>query len=473
MTQPTAIANILALVPENAEDAVIGCILGNGQEFDNVRSVLSEESFFALSCRIIWQAFERLHERKEFIDLLTTQNELRDMGKLDEIGGASKLTQLAVESLRFSSPANYARIVDRAYTRRQLLQAGEKIVSMACDTKQALEHIEVTARELVPAVFSRRKDDAIIPAKSAVTRALEHFGAVLDGTAPIAISTGYPEWDALLGGGFFRRDFTIMGGRPSMGKSALALSMIVKQMTEKESPPNIFLASMEMDETTVLQRMVSVLTGVPFSIVRTGRNSAGEEATPKDIQTIVDGYGVIAQWPLLMDFTPSLTPLVLHDKIGRMKGVDLVVVDYLQLMRAGDNVSKVRVGNREQEITYIAGQLKEIAKAHNTHVFALASLNREVDKRHDKRPLLSDFREGGIEYDADGAFGLYRDAVYNSTTEFPNRAQIIGLKARNSATGIADLYYQKELTRFVNGATRSISLRMLEEALVLEEARSS
>jgi replicative DNA helicase len=256
----------------------------------------------------------------------------------------------------------------------------------------------------------------------------------------VGIPTGLADLDKLLGG-LQRSDMLVMAGRPGMGKTSLALSVALQSARRWQKRVAIF--SLEMSDEQLVQRLVSAETGIDSQRLRLG--DIKEDEWP----TFIQATNLLANAPIFIDDTPAISALDLRSKARRLHaehGLDLLIVDYLQLMR-GD----FRSENRQQEISFISRSIKGLARELNIPILALSQLSRQVESRHDKRPMLSDLRESGsIEQDADVVLFIYRDDVYNPDTEFPNIAEIIVSKHRSGPTGVFSVYFKRQLAQFVD-----------------------
>jgi replicative DNA helicase len=280
----------------------------------------------------------------------------------------------------------------------------------------------------------------------------DHIERVRQAGGITGIPTGLTDLDRLLGG-LQRSDMIVMAGRPGMGKTSLAMQ-IAKSAAKNHGKRSLFF-SLEMSKEQLAQRVVSSETGIEVNRLRTG-NIRDEEWN-----TFFLAQKAMSEYPIAVDDTPSLTPSQLRSKAIRHQarfGLDLIIIDYIQLM-ATDH----REQNRHQEISIISRACKTLARELNIPIIALSQLSREVEKRRDKRPMLSDLRESGaIEADADVVAFLYRDEVYNPDTEFPDVAEIIVAKHRSGPTGVLSVYFKKHLTEFVDLAVRIVNFKQVD-----------
>jgi replicative DNA helicase len=273
------------------------------------------------------------------------------------------------------------------------------------------------------------------------------------GEGIVGLPTGFKALDGLLGG-FQKSDLSVFAGRPGMGKTSWLLTVA---LNAARWGARVALFTMEMGVEQMIQRFISMETGIRIQQLRTADISLSEHSR------FTEAVGRIANLPIFIDDTPAITPIEMRTKCRRLQheyGLDLVMVDYMQLMSAG----KAYENNRVQEISYISRSLKELARELNVTMLSAAQLSRAVEQRQDKRPQLSDLRESGsIEQDADAVMFLYRDEVYNpETTEFPNQADVLLSKHRHGPTGTIQLYFDKQITRFMDVNVTNMDLSNLE-----------
>ncbi|MCC6616990.1 MAG: replicative DNA helicase [Anaerolineae bacterium] len=434
---------------QESEEAVIGAVLVNAESFITVSSFLAVEDFYILRHQFLWEAMQRISERNEPIDYLTVQEELRTMGRLNDIGGPAYITQL-INTVPTSVHAEiYGRLVERAAIRRRMLIAADEIKALALDEDLAIEQVTTDAESRLFKVTERNVRRDVVNLREALGDyfdRIEHLMQYPNET--IGLPTGFRDIDTMLGG-LQRSDLLIFAGRPGMGKTSFLLSVT---SNAAKLGGRIAIFSMEMGADQLVQRLISMETGINSQKLRLG------QLNQRDWNLFVQAVKRMDAFRIFIDDSPALTPLQLRTKCRRLvheHGLDLVVVDYLQLMNGGGNFDN----NRVQEISYISRSLKELARELNVPVFTAAQLSRAVEQRHDKRPQLSDLRESGsIEQDADIVMFLYRDVIYNEATEFPNRADILISKHRNGPTGTVSLHFENSLTKFTDAKTQTIDL---------------
>ncbi len=441
--------NLQTPYSQEAEEATIGAILVNSVTYFAVAAFLNAEDFFILRHRYIWECLTRLHERGEPIDYLTVVQELKDTGHLAEIGGPAYLTQLINTTPTSVHAEVYGKLVERTATRRRLMAASDEIKALALNEELTVEQVIADAESRLFDVTERKLTKELIPLKEAVAQywdRIEHLMANRD--AALGVPSGFKDLDKLLGG-FQKSDLIIFAGRPGMGKTSFMLSAALNMARLGQ---RIAIFSMEMGVEQIVQRLISMESAINSQSLRLG------QLTQQEYGRFVHAVGNISRFPIYIDDSAALNPLELRTKCLRMQrehGLDLVVVDYLQLMNAGGTYEN----NRVQEVSYISRNMKELAREFNVPILSAAQLSRAVEQRQDKRPQLSDLRESGsLEQDSDIVMFLYRDEMYNEATEFPNQADIIISKHRNGPTGTISLYFEKTLTKFMNAAERSVDL---------------
>lgn len=439
MTSTPTLPGGIAPYSQEAEEAVIGAVLINPEMYLNVASFLKPDDFYILRHGYIWEAFSHLSERSERIDFITVREELRAASRLDDIGGAAYLLQLVNSTPSSEHAEVYGRLVERAATRRRLLTAADEIKALAFNEEMTIERVTSEAEARLFNVTERSQNRDLVPMREAVNEYFDKMEHLLQHPdEPLGLPTGFRDLDELLGG-LQRSDLLIFAGRPGMGKTSFLLSVA---LNAAKLGGRILIFTMEMGHEQLTQRFLSMETGINTQRLRTG------QLTEQEWQRFVQASGRLGQMPIFIDDTPAMTPIQMRTKCRRVAhefGLDLVIVDYLQLMSSGGTYEN----NRVQEISYISRALKELARELNVPLFSAAQLSRAVESRQDKRPLLSDLRESGsIEQDSDIVIFLYRDVVYNEATEFPNRADLIVAKHRNGETGTISLHFERSLTKF-------------------------
>jgi len=431
------------LQPHNveAEEAILGSLLIDPDAIVRVATFLNPADFFVERHGWIFEAIRDLHERREPADLVTLTDDLERRGQLTQVGGSAYLTGLINATPTSIHVEFYARIVERTAVLRRLIDAAGQIARLAYeDTEDASEVLD-RAEEIIFSVAARQVDRDLRPIINVLDKYIDRVEYLRQHQGEmVGIPTGLADLDKLLGG-LQRSDLIILAGRPGMGKTSLGLSIALQAARKWDKRIAVF--SLEMSDEQLVQRLVSAETGIDSQRLRLG------EIKDDEWSTLLQATNLLANTQIFIDDTPAISALELRTKSRRLHaehGLDMVIVDYLQLMR-GD----FRSENRQQEISFISRSLKALARELNIPILALSQLSRQVESRHDKRPMLSDLRESGsIEQDADAVLFIYRDEVYNPDSEFPNIAEIILSKHRSGPTGIFSVYFKKHLAQFVD-----------------------
>jgi replicative DNA helicase len=424
-----------------AESAVLGSLLIDPDAILQVAPFLQAEDFYRETHALIYQAILDLHERREPADFVTLSDELERRGELAQVGGAAYLTAL-INAVPTSIHAEYyGRIVERTAILRRLLAAAGQIAGLAYEEAEDVDETIDRAETIIFGVAERRITRDLLPIRQIMGEYYERIDYLYRHRGElIGIPTGLAELDKILGG-LQRSDLIVIAGRPGTGKTSLALSIALQATRRWDKRVAIF--SLEMSNEQLVQRLVSAETGIDSQRLR--RGEIHDDEWPRFVQAT----GLLSDMPIYIDDTPALSVLEIRAKTRRLYaeyGLDMVIVDYMQLMR-GDG----RAENRVQEMSNISRGLKALARELKVPLVALSQLSRAVESRHDKRPILSDLRESGsIEQDADVVVFIYRDELYNPDTETPNLADIIVAKHRSGPTGAISAYFRKELAQFLD-----------------------
>ena len=386
-------------VPQSieAEEAVIGAILINPDSYYIVAQFLKAEDFYIDRHRFIWEAITRLQQRRTPVDFLTLTEELDRAGQLADVGGPAYLTELINQVPTSLHAEAYAQIIQQAATRRRMLEAASQMAKLAFDEDIALEKVINESEKAIISINDRLPKrniqslyQVLEPLYSQVEECSEHTGFS-------GVPTGFVALDRLLQG-LQPSDLVIVAGRPGMGKTSLLLS--ISRHAAKVHKSNIFVVTLETSRELLAQRLVAQETGIELQRIRSGKLKSDEW------QLLADAIETLSEVHLFLDDTPAITMHQMRSTCRQLhmkNRLDLVVVDYLQLISGGE-----RFENRVQEVSYITRQLKALASELNVPVLAAAQLSRAVEQRADKHPLLSDLRESGsIEMDADVVMFLY------------------------------------------------------------------
>jgi replicative DNA helicase len=434
---------------EEAENAVLGAVLLNNDAYMGIAAFLKPTDFFLKRSELIWSAIQRIAERGDAIDLVTVSEELRSLRQLEIVGGTGFLFDLVSSAPTSVNAEVYARLVERAALRRNLMEAADQIKRLATDETLETDTVTAQAEKALFSVTERNLRRDVVTLREVLGEFYERVEARMNNPdIQIGLPTGFRDLDLLMGG-LQRSDLLIFAGRPGMGKTSFLLSVA---LNAAKFGSKVAIFSMEMGAEQIVQRLVSMETGIDMQFLRLGALS------PAQWELFVQATGRMSEMHIFIDDTPAMNPISMRAKCRRLlheHRIDLVIVDYIQLMNAGTSFQN----NRVQELSYISRMMKEMARELNVPVLTAAQLSRAVEQRHDKRPLMSDLRESGsLEQDADIVMFLYRDAVYNEASETPNQADIIIAKHRNGPTGTVSLYFENRLTKFTDARVDNFNL---------------
>ena len=434
-------------VPPNsieAEQSLIGGLMLDALAWDKIADVITADDFYRKDHRLIFTAIAGLIDSGSPCDVVTVSEHLDSRGELDNAGGLEYLATLSNETAGAANARAYAKILRERSTLRALISAGNEIAGSAFtnDGRTAAEVLE-DAEKMVFEIADKgtRGKKGFKSLKDILPGAVDRIDLLHQSDGDITgISTGYNEFDKMTAG-LQPGDLVIVAGRPSMGKTALAVNMAENAAIGSKVPTAIF--SMEMPAEQLAFRMISSLGRVDQTHLRTGN------FPDEDWSRINTAVQLMSDAPIFIDDTPSLSPGEIRARARRLQrehGLGLIVVDYLQLMQVPGNKE-----NRATEISEISRGLKALAKELSCPVIALSQLNRSVEQRTDKRPVMSDLRESGaIEQDADLILFIYREEVYNQDTPRKGIADIVIAKQRNGPIGDFPLTFVGRYTKFEN-----------------------
>ncbi len=427
-----------------AEQSVLGGLMLDNEAWMNVAERISVEDFYRRDHGSIYRAIERLADDNQPFDVVTLAEWLERHQELDQVGGMGYLAELAENTPSAANIKAYADIVRQRAILRDLISAGTQITDNAFQTEgRTPDELLDIAESLVFEIAEResRGRSGFRPIKELLVDALDRIDQLFQRDNPITgVATGFYELDSMTSG-LQKSDLVIIAGRPSMGKTAFALNIAQHAAIKEELPVAIF--SMEMPSDQLAMRMMSSLGRIDQHKVRTGK--LGDDDWPR----LTHSVGILSEVSMFIDDTPALTPGDLRARcrrLAREHGLGLIVIDYLQLMQVHGSTE-----NRATEISEISRSLKALAKELSCPVVALSQLNRSLEQRTDKRPVMSDLRESGaIEQDADVIMFIYRDEVYDEDTTDTGIAEIIIGKQRNGPIGTRKLRFFGEYTSFEN-----------------------
>ncbi len=428
-----------------AEQSVIGGLMLDNSAWDQIADVVSEEDFYRREHRLIFRSVESLAEKNQPYDVVTLSEELERFGQLKEAGGLAYLGSLAKDTPSAANIKAYAGIVREHSVMRQLIHVGTDIANSGFqpegrDSTQLLDEAEQRVFQI--AEQGSRGKGGFVGIKSLLTKAVDKIETLFEQDDPITgLSTGFTDLDKMTSG-LQPADLVIVAGRPSMGKTTLAMNISENIAVNSGKPVAVF--SMEMPGEQLAMRMMSSLGRIDQHRIRTGRLE--DDEWPR----LTSAVSILAEAKLFIDDTPAMTPTEVRARARRLMRehgeLGLIMIDYLQLMQAPSHAE-----NRTNEISAISRSLKALAKELKVPVIALSQLNRSLEQRTNKRPIMSDLRESGaIEQDADLVVFIYRDEVYNQDSTEKGIAEIIIGKQRNGPIGTLRLTFLGKYTKFEN-----------------------
>jgi replicative DNA helicase len=446
-------ADLLPPHSQEAEEAVLGSLLIDSDAILRIASFLLPEHFYVVKHQWVYASMKAIQERHEPIDLLTVAAQMAAEGKLDEIGGEGYIAGLTNSVPTALNVETYARAVEQHAVRRKMISAAGDVARLAYDQTMPIQSVIEKSEAAIFNVSEGHGESQMVPIKKAVSDYYERIEYLHEHRdEPLGIPSGFNDLDKMTGG-LNRGDLVIIAARPGVGKTSLMLNIGHNAAMRHRQRVAVF--SLEMGNEQLVGRFVSSETGIDSQRLRRGDLRDDEWGALTRVAT------QMADMTMFLDDTPSLTPLDLRVKARRIYqeyGLDMIIVDYLQLMQ-GENSNGRGMDNRVQEISYISRSLKQIARELKVPIIAGSQLSRLVEQRSDKRPMLSDLRESGsIEQDADIVMFIYRDEVYNPDTEFKNIAEISIQKNRNGPTGKVNLFFDNRLTSFKNLAREKVEL---------------
>ncbi len=439
-------ADALRLPPysEEAEQSVLGGLMLDNSTWDHIADIIREEDFYRQDHRLVFRAINELADRNDPFDVVTLSEVLDKNGKLDDAGGLAFLGGLVRDTPSAANIKAYAEIVRERSILRQLIRVGGEIATSGYSTegRSAIQLLDVAERRVFEiAERGQRTGSGFLPLKNLLPETIDKLDTLHSTPGDITgVSTGFDGLDKLTAG-FQGGDLIVIAGRPSMGKTSLALNIAENAAIGAGIATAVF--SMEMSAEQLTFRMISSLGRVSQTKLRTGSFS------DEDWSRINSAVSVMSSAPIFIDDSPALTPIEVRARARRLKrehDLGLIVLDYLQLMQVAGTKE-----NRATEISEISRSLKALAKEIQVPILALSQLNRSVEQRTDRRPIMSDLRESGaIEQDADAIIFIYREEVYDQDTPRKGIADIILAKQRNGPIGDILLTFLGEFTRFEN-----------------------
>jgi len=416
---------------------VLGCVISSVDKLLEVELILLADDFYVDKHKKIYEIVISLFNRRVGIDLVTVLEEIRKKGLLDRCGGVTYITELATSYFASTNVIDYANIVKDKANRRRLIKTSKRLLESAYEEENIKSIIDKAENELYQVSSNQNTSESVT-----IYKTIEHTLIALEeryknGGKLVGQSTGFSDLDKITCG-LIKKDLIIIAARPSMGKTAFALN--VGQAVSKSA--NVAIFSLEMSKEQLTDRLLAAQCLVEYLKIKTGK------LNDKEFEEISMGANELAKRKLVLDDTTTLLSDIKAKcrKLKIQNGLDLVIIDYLQLIRTTLNTT-----NREQEVSHISRELKALAKELNLTMIALSQLSRAPEQRADHRPMLSDLRESGsIEQDADVIHFLYRDEYYNKESEDKNIAEIITGKNRNGQTATTKLAWLGQYQRFGN-----------------------
>ena len=444
------------LPPQNleAEMSVLGGVLLENEALNRALEVLAPGDFYREAHRKIFTALITLSDRIEPADLVTLTAVLKEQGALEEVGGSSYLSTLVDFVPTAANISYYCKLVKEKAISRELIRVATEIAGRGYEGGDVEASLDWAEGQIFK-IANMKSRPSVFATKDIVKDTIKTIEKLYDRKELITgVPTGFPALDNMTSG-LQGGDLVIIAGRPSMGKTAFCLNLVEHATMHIAEPIPSIVFSLEMSKEQLVQRLLCSVARIEAGRVRTGKLAQSE------FPTLVNAAGIIAEAPIYIDDTPAISVLEVRAKSRRLKAehnIGLIVVDYLQLMQ-GNNSE-----NRQQEISEISRSLKALAKELNVPVIALSQLNRSLESRTDKRPILADLRESGaIEQDADVIMFLYRESVYcdacrrrdnSCDKEHEHKAEVIIGKQRNGPLGIEQLTFLGEYTRFESQSRR-------------------
>ena len=442
--------------PQNieAEQAVLGAMLIDKEAIAKASEILTSSDFYREAHRVIFNAMLELYNKNEAVDMVTVTEILKRDNKLEDIGGLAYITSLANVVLTAANVKYHADIVAEKSVLRQLVRVSTEIAAMGYEANEDVGTLLDTAESRILEISNRKKKADFTPINDVLMESVQNIEKLINNKGGLTgLPSGFADLDKLTSG-LHPSDFIILAARPSMGKTALALNIVqnVALRAHKKiggEPRSVAFFSLEMSKEQLVNRMLCAEAGIDSQRLRVG------EMGDKDWDALWGACDLMSKAKIYIDDTGGITVMDMRSRARRLKaehGLDLIVVDYLQLMQGSGK--RNNSGDRQQEVSEISRSLKALARELDVPVLALSQLSRSVEARQVKRPMLSDLRESGsLEQDADIVAFLYREDYYNPETENKHTELIIA-KHRNGPVDTVNLFFHKQFTKFVGFSKR-------------------
>ena len=439
-----------------AEQAVLGAILIENEVMPFVLEIINEKDFYRETHKVIFNAMMSLYSKNEAIDMVTLTEVLRKEDKLEKADGIKYITFLAGVVPTAANVKYHSQIVYEKSVLRKLIRISTEIAAKAYDGSEEIKEQLDSAEKTILDISTRQNTNEYTMTEDMLMDVVNHFQMLAENKGnPVGIPTGFTDFDKLTSG-LRPSDFIILAARPSMGKTSFALNLVQNvairghKLRKREEPYVVAFFSLEMSKEQLMHRMVCAEAQIDSQRVMSG------ELSNLDWEKVWSTCDTLMKAKIAIDDTPAISVLEMRSKARKIKseqGLDLIVVDYLQLMQG--NTKRINEG-RQQEVSDISRSLKALARELNVPIIALSQLSRSVESRQIKRPMLSDLRESGsLEQDADMVAFLYRDDYYNPETDRPNVTELIIAKHRNGPVDTIPLFFHKQFTKFVNLSKRN------------------
>lgn len=442
--------------PQNieAEQAVLGAMLIDKEAIIQVSEILTNIDFYRETHRVIFEAMLELYNKHEAVDMVTVTEILKRDNKLEDIGGLAYITSLANVVVTAANVKYHADIVAEKSVLRQLVRVATEIAARGYEANEDVGTLLDTAERRILEISNRNKKTDFTPINEVLMTTVQNIEKLINNKGGLTgLPSGFTDLDKLTSG-LNPSDFIILAARPSMGKTALALNIVqnVALRAHKKiggEPRSVAFFSLEMNEGELVKRMICAEAGIDSQRLRMG------EMSDRDWEALWGACDMISKAKIYIDDTPFITVMEMRSRARRLKaehGLDLIVVDYLQLMQGSSKSS--HSDNRQQEVSEISRSLKALARELNVPVLSLSQLSRSVEQRAVQRPMLSDLRESGsLEQDADIVAFLYREDYYKPDTE-KKHTELIIAKHRNGPVDTVNLFFDKKCTKFVGLSKR-------------------
>ncbi len=433
---------------------MLGAMLIDKEAIAKATEVLSADDFYREAHRVIFSAMLELYNKNEAVDMVTVTEILKRDNKLEDIGGIAYITSLANVVLTAANVKYHAEIVAEKSVLRQLVRVSTEIAAMGYEANEDVGTLLDTAESRILEISNRKKKNDFTAINDILMDSVQSIESLLQNKGGLTgLPAGFADLDKLTSG-LHPSDFIILAARPSMGKTALALNIVQNVALRAHKviggePRSVAFFSLEMSKEQLVNRMLCAEAGIDSQRLRVG------EMRDEDWTHLWDACDTMSRAKIYIDDTAGITAMDMRSRARRLKaehGLDLIVVDYLQLMQGSGK--RNNSGDRQQEVSEISRSLKALARELDVPVLALSQLSRSVESRQVKRPMLSDLRESGsLEQDADIVAFLYREDYYNPETENKHTELIIA-KHRNGPVDTVNLFFQKQFTKFVGFTKR-------------------